>query len=40
MTWISRYTSMRPKDVLELTPWQLKVVTETLIEIIENEKGT
>jgi hypothetical protein len=39
MTWICRYTSMRPDDVLNMTPWQFRVVTEHLLEIIQAESG-
>lgn len=39
MTWIARYTTFKPSDVMEMTPWQFAIVSETLLEIIEKESG-
>ena len=40
MTWIARYTCLRPDDVLNLTPWQFEEVCKQLETIIKAESGT
>ena len=39
IAWICRYTSLTPKDVLELHMDDLAIFVETLEEIIKAESG-
>lgn len=39
MAWICRYTSLTPRDVAELLPWQFDAFCDRLNEILEKESG-
>jgi hypothetical protein len=39
VAWICRYTSLRPKDIDDLTPNQLRVFADKLSDILTKESG-